>query len=404
MANSVSASFREVFAKDYQTTFYKENVARKIVNMAFKNDVKRANTYARTYAPTDYGQDDLQTYARGTAITITDMTDTREDLVINREFADGKYIDDFDQLQTNLEFASKYGENMAMACSNQMDADILGEWDQATSVVDDGSLGGTSGNGITLTTSNVLKVVSEVKKKLRKQNVPLNNLYGVISPEFEQILIEYGAGRDTSKGDQTNEDGRLMRFYDFDLYPSNLLGGSAVLALATQPTDGDTVVVNGITFTFKTTLGSTAGNVLIGADADAARLNLTTLINAPGTTTAQGVALSAANQRKIRNCTATNDATANTMTIDYKGLGVLVVSETLTAAADIWTAALQKQHNLFGRKEAIFAVVQSDPVPQPKEVPDKLGKNLLVGILYGYKSYQDSKPQMVDVALNSSTF
>lgn len=403
MSNSVSASFREVFAKDYQTTFYKQNVAKKIVDMSFKSDVYRARKYSRTYAPADYGQNDLQTYARGTAITITDMTDTEEELEINREFADGKYIDDFDQMQTNLEFASKYGENMAQACSNQIDADVLGEWDQATSVVDDGTLGGTSGNGIQLTTSNVLKVFSNVRKKLLKQNVPMDNLYGVISPEMEQVLIEYGAGRDTAKGDQANEAGFFKNFYGFDLYTSNLLGTSAVLAMATEPTANDTVVVNGITFTFVASPAA-AGDVDLGGSADVSRANLAAAINGGAGAGTAYIEVTAANRRKLRNCTATNDNSANTLTLDYKGLGVLTVSETLTAAADIWTTALQKQHCLFGRKKAIYSVVQAEPTPQPKEVPDKLGRNLLVGVLYGFKSYADSKPQMVDVALDSSAF
>lgn len=404
MANSVSASFRDVFAKDYQTTFYKENVAKKIVEMSFKSDVYRARKYKRTYAPTDYGQSNLQRYSRGSSITITDMTDTSEELVINSEFADGKYIDNFDQMQTNLEFAAKYGENMATSCSNQLDADILGEWVNAASVVDDGSLGGTSGNGITLTTSNVLKVVGEAKKKLKKQNVPTSELFGVISPEFEQVLLEYGAGRDTAKGDSLNEEGRLMNFYGFDLYVSNQLGTSAVLLISTNVTAGDTITINGVVFTVVSSIGTTAGNVLAGADQDATLTNLAALINTPGTTTATGVALSAADQRKLINCSATANLVANTLTVNYKGLGVLTVSETLTAAPDIWTTTLQKQHCLFGKKKSIWAVVQQEPTIQPKDVPDKLGKNLLVGTLYGYKSFTDTKPQLVDVAINSSAY
>ena len=102
--------------------------------------------------------------------------------------------------------------------------------------------------------------------------------------------------------------------------------------MATQPADGDPITIGGVTFTFKTVLGATAGNVLIGGSADAARANLAALINAPGTTTANGVALSAANQAIIQQqlrLTATNDNTANTMTVVGIGSGALVVSEAL---------------------------------------------------------------------------
>ncbi len=69
-----------------------------------------------------------------------------------------------------------------------------------------------------------------------KLNIPDKNLYGVISPEFEEILIQYGAGRDTSMGDNYNDNGYITMFYGFKLYRSNQLTGTASLFMATQPT------------------------------------------------------------------------------------------------------------------------------------------------------------------------
>lgn len=51
----------------------------------------------------------------------------------------------------------------------------------------------------------------------------------------------------------------------------------------TTPSDGDTVVVGGVTYTFKTALTPTAGQVLINGSADAALLNLIRAINHSGT-------------------------------------------------------------------------------------------------------------------------
>lgn len=400
MANTLSDGFKTVWAKEYQTIFHKLNVAKQICDMSFKPDLAKGNILKRVYRSDLSG--DLQTYTRGTAITINDVTDTAESLTISTQYANGIYRDDLDVIQDNYDFAAAYGKDIATHCSNQLDADVLGDWDQAASSVDDGDIGGTDGNGISLTTSNVLKVLATAKKKLKKLNVPAEGLFGVISPEFEQVLIEYGAGKDTKLGDDMAVGGKVMRFYDFDLYVSNQLGTSAVLAMATNPTAGDTVVINGVTFTAQTTIGTTEGNFLVGASADVSRGVLAAFINDPGTTSANQIALSKANQRKLRNCTATNDNVNNIMTLDYKGLGTLTVSETLTAAADVWTSAKQKQHCLFGRKGAITTVVQKDPVPEVKDVADKLGKNILVGILYGWKTYADGAKQLVDVQLDSS--
>lgn len=402
MANTFSPDFIDVWAKEQQRIFYKTNVARMFADMSFQSDLKSGDVLNRPYRSSN----NIQIYTRGSAITIDDKTDTQEALTVNAQFATGFYVDDFDKIQSNYDLAANYGKDDGIYLSNQIDADVLGEAANATSTVDDGTLGGTSGNGLTLTTSNVLATIAAAKKKLAKQNMALENgLFGVISPEFEEVLVQYGAGRDTVGGDKVQDNGFFRNFYGFDLYRSNQLSNTALLALATQPTDGDTVVINGITFTFKTTLGSTAGNVLIGASADAARLNLTTLINAPQTTTSEGVALSVANQRALRNAVvAVNDASANTMAITYKGVGALAVSETFTDATDTWTSTKTIQQNLFGIKSSPTLVIQSEPNIKIKEVPDKHGKNILNGVLYGYKTFADNAKMLVNVKLNASAF
>lgn len=284
--------------------------------------------------------------------------------------------------------------------SNQVDADILGEVFNATSTVDDGSIGGTAGNGIALSTSNILKVFGATKKALRFQNVPLDGAYGVLSPEFEDILVQYGIGRDTSMGDGVFTNGKIGTANGFELYVSNNTAGSAVLALATQPTANDTVTIEGVTFTFVSSIGTTAGNVLIGASADATRANLATLINAPATTTATGVALATQNARKFQACvTAVNDNTANTLTLKYKGVGTLTVSEALTDGTDTWTATKIKQHCLFGIKGNPVCVMQRTPSVMRKEEPKKLGANYLNGVLYGVKTFSDNAKQMVNVEI-----
>lgn len=401
MANSFSASFPEIWAREQQEAFYKTNVAMKIADTSFKSDMSMWDTLNRPYRSSV----NIQTYTPGTSITIDDRTDTNEQLSVNKKFATGFYMDDFDKIQSKYDLIANYAKDDAVKLSNQIDADVLGEVANATSTVDAGSVWGTSGNGISLSTSNVLGVMSAAKKALYKQNVDGNNLYAVISPEFEEILTQYIAGKDTMKGDKIGENGFIGSRYGFDLYRSNQSYGSVVLSLATQPTNTDTVVINGVTFTFVTSIGTTAGNVLIGADADAARLNLTTLINAPATTTATGVALSTQNARLFaENCTAVNDASANTCTISFKGVGVLEVSETLTDATDGFTAAKEKQHLLFGVKWNPTLVVQSDARVRIRDVETKLGVNILNGVLYGVKTFVDNAKKMVSVDIQSDGY
>ena len=401
MANSFTADFPEIWAREQQEIFYKENIAMKIADTSFKSQMSFGDTLNRPYRSSNA----VQAYVRGTDITINDKTDTNEQLSVNRQFATGFYMDDFDKIQSNYDLIAKYAKDDWILLSNQIDADVLWEYGNATSVVDDGTLWGTAGNSIALTTSNILQVISAAKKKLRKLNIPLTDLFGAVSPEFEDILIQYGAGRDTVMGDWLNKDGSIMNFYGFTLYGSNQLSGSAVLTMATDPTATNTVVIDGITFTAVTTIGTTAGNFLVGTDADTSRANLTALINNPTVTSANQVALSAENAKKVANTfTATNDDTADTMTVVVKWVGALTVSETLANASDIWTATKQAQHNVFGRKGWVTLVIQSDTRVQVKEEPKKFGKNILNGVLYGVKTFADGAKQLVDVQIKSSGF
>lgn len=93
------------------------------------------------------------------------------------------------------------------------------------------------------------------------------------------------------------------------------------------------------------------------------------------------------------------------MTVRYKGAGVLTVSETLTAVADVWTTTLQKQLCLLGvRNMCTTLVVQSAPKIYRKEEPKKIGGNYLSAMLYGIKTFNDNAKNSVRVEIASSGF
>jgi len=401
MSNSFTADFPEIWAKEQQEVFYKENVARQVADTSFKWEMSFGDTLNRPYRSANA----VQSYTRGTAITINDKTDTQEQLSVNRQFADGFYMDDFDKVQSRYYLIAAYAKDGWEYLSNIVDSDVLGEYSNAANTVDDGDIWGTDGNGIALTSSNVLKTISAAKRKLRKENVSATDLFGVISPEFEDILIQYGAGRDTSMWDTANQKGAVMSFYGFDLYVSNQTSGSAELTMAVDPTATNTIVISGVTFTAVTTIGTTAGNFLVGTNADTSRAVLAAFINDPSTTSANQVALSTEDAKVFANqISATNNDTTDILTVVAKWVGTLEVSETLADAWDIWTAVDQKQHNLFGKRGATTLVMQSDARPQVKQVPDKLGVNILNGVLYGVKTFIDGTKKLVDVQIKSSTF
>lgn len=393
MANSLSASFPEIRAGKQQTEFFKQNVAMKICNFQQGLEGKKyGDTLNRTYTSmSNY----VDPYVRGTAISIEDLTDTNEQLILNAEYAKGFYIDEHDDIQNMYSAALEYGKKTWEYLSNQVDALVLGEALNAASTVTVG----------TLATTNIISTLAGVNQALAKKNITSKDRYGVISPEFESILVQYVENKATVKGDQVGLNGYLMSYMGYDFYTSNQLTSTAVLSLATQPTANDTVTIAGQVFTFVSSIGTTAGNVLIGANVDATRANLATLVNAPGTTTSTGAALTGDALKLFKaRITAVNNNTADTLTVTAKGVGVLDVSETLTDATDTWTATSQLQHNLFGVKGNPYLIVQRMPKVIERMVQDKMGSNYLNTVLFGYKTFRDNSYAMVDVTIRCDAY
>ena len=220
--------------------------------------------------------------------------------------------------------------------------------------------------------------------------------------------MNYLAGKNSNLGDSTGLNGHIGNYYGFDIYEANTLTWTATVNISVEPTDGDTVtfqtvtedgVTQTITFTFKTTLGSTAGQVLIGGSASASNTNLAALINAPGTTTAQGVALSSGNQAGLFRMAAT--ATSTSTALVAKGSSFFVTSATFTSGSNGFAANTQIQHQLGGVKGATDLVIQKKPNVEIKEVPNMLGKNILPWTLYGWKTFTSNLPRLINVAIRT---
>lgn len=416
MANSLNnTTFQQFWSRRMQRKHAKEAVYRAITSFEEQTLLKQGDTVHRPYRSAIIGQ----TYTRGIAVTIQDLTNTDETLTVNTAEVFPFYIDDLDQLQSNFRFINEYADDAGIQLVNFIDADILAEYANAGSVIDDSVINpqtGVAGNGVTVDSSNVQKIFSSAKARLARKNVAKNGMFAVITPDLEQNLTDYLAGKNSNLGDSTSLNGHIGHYYGFDLYRSNNVTWTAKLTIATQPNDGDTVtfktydvygVVQTATATFKTTLGATAGNVLIGGSASAARTNLAALLSAPGVTTANGVAFSSTIRGALfyGNAWVATDDGVSAVTIVAPGAGFVQVASNLTASVtDGWVAAKQIQHCLFGIKGAIDVVIQARPTTEIKDVPDKIGKNILPWILYGKKTFKEGVSKLVDVQIRTDSY
>lgn len=410
-ANPNTLNMSEVWTKSYQINHDKIPVYPAISNYRLAAGLKKGDTVHRQYSSNLVAN----VMAGDGGYSTQAFTDTDETLVINKEYETSVYIKALDELQADLPLREQYAKRSMVAIFNQIDGDILGLYDQFTQTLDDGDMGGTAGNGVTLTTANIKKMFFTAARLLRKQNILLDNpaqftgfkseddkgrmAVAVITPEVYQLLLEAVDGKDTVFGDKVAQSGHAGMFAGFNLFLSNAVGWSARLELPTIPTAGDTITINGVTLTAAADNSATnAGDFSIEAAVDDAAANLVNLINGTGSTGSDDyIELSAANRALLKNITATYNSSTNMLTLKATGKGSVAVSETLTPSGDIWTSALQVQHLLFGVANAIDVVIQKEPNMEINPVSGKIGKDIVTWTACGYKVFQEGKAEMIDV-------
>jgi len=400
MANSLSASFPTRWAREMQERLEKMDIFRKQANFRLEADLKDGDTVKRVYRSNIVPAE----YTRGTDVTFKDITDTAESLVVDKTPIMPFYVDDLDALQSHYDTREQYTADTVSDLNHIIDGYYQAEVTNATYTIDAADFGGTAGTGASITPANIQKMFALAKKKLSRGKVKNGEKFANLTPDVMQALLEYLAGKESVLGDKTGEAGHQGRYYGFELYETNAAYWTGRLNLATQPTNTDTIVINGVTFTFVSSIGTTAGNVLIGANVDATRVNLTTLINAPGTTTANGVALSNDDQALLYGITATDVAASDWMNLTYRGAGGIVVSETLTDATDGWSTTLCMNQLMFGVKGAVDFVIQKQPTVQIEKAENRLGFKVIPYTLFGKKTFRDGARKLINVKVNTISY
>lgn len=392
--------YAKQFDNAYQEVFQKTLVAKDIMNTRFESVLRYGASVER--AIYDMSGVLVRTVSRGSASTIDTITDSTELLTINIEKEAVFHISDGEATQAGpLNPGTVIGKQVGHKVALDLDGRCFAEVLNALYSFDNGDLttGTSSGTAITLSSTTVPQMTSRMSAKLRNKNNQdiMTNMVLVVDSYAASDITQYLLGKNIDMAGSVFKNGYTGDVNNAQLYISENLSSTSVLSIATAPTDGDTVTIAGVTFTFKTTLGSTPGNVAIGGSADAARLNLSELINAPGTTDAGQVALSAADQVTMSKYVSTDDAGANTLTIVGTGTGRTLVSETLTDGTDTFTKNYLNCY--YGKKGAIDLVIQDMKQVDMRVTTDRRGTNVFSSYLAGIKTFADGAKKFLNVKI-----
>lgn len=401
-ANSVSALNPQFWAREAQRSLFVENKAMAIANTTLRNLVAgEGDTVTRTIISYPASA----TYTPGTDITNRTVTASSEDLSIATWLASKVTVDDTERVQSIIALGTNISNKMMKDHNNRIEQAVLAEVTNAQHTIDDGNVGGTAGNNAVVNTNTVPQFFIAADTKLDAIDAPKEGRTAVVGGHFLGQLKLQQASRATSFGDGVNTRGVVTNLFGWDILYSNNLPYEAALTIATNPTATDTITIAGVTFIFVATLAA-AGDLHIGSTAADTVANMVVALNALDTAIAETATtgytpISAENVfllRDKRRITAT--ATSATVTT-ISGYGDIVVSETLTAAADVWSG--QRQDSLFLVKGAIDIIVQIPPKIEVVRDQDQFADIVKSLLGYGKKTYADGAREMVRVKIDAST-
>lgn len=393
-----------------QENLYSESVA----NVVCDVDTKQLGTVYNPFTSRPAVADGAVSSATYPIATYTADADS---LQINRRATASEHVDSYDWKSVDFNLLSDRGMNMGKAIAQVIDGFTfnLPVGLSGVAQLDDGDFGGTDGNAKVSSNTVIDDIINGALTELHVGNAINSKKFMLVSPYEANDLRGYLQSTGNMVADQVIREGIASKvakvgttFSGVDVFMTNNLTQTAVLALATNPTAADTITFAGVTYTFVAALTGADGEVHIASTVDITRANLAEAINGttfPGDTdeaeaTDTGYsAISTVDQATLSRLSvvATNNNSANTLTITCNG--TFKVSETLTDATDAWGTPYR--YLLLGDYGAISLYLPSAGMDyEEKSVSAKAGRELFMEQLYNATVWTRNKERVVTIKVS----
>jgi hypothetical protein len=407
-------SYKQVWTNEYQKSNWAVPVYPVIADLQFTAGLQVGDTVNRRYRNNPIFSKTLGTDG---AYNVQTYSEANETFQISKQREASVRIVKPTVLMTDLNVTESYGKQLANAIYQEIDGDTLDACRaNAGQTIDDGSFGGTAGNGLSVSISNIANIPVLAMEKFMGANVVYNTnttfgklayedyggmLSWIIPPQVWTIIQQYFMARMTPGGDQVQTNGFKGQFGNFNLFVSTNLSMTARLALGVNPTDGDTFTIKGVTLRFKSALAAD-GDIVIGVDFGTTCTSVAAALNALTTTTAtfQGFSSSdtiSENGYTIAKSDALHglSATANSASVDIvlKGTGKQTLSNSLTSASNGFattaTAPLQIVSSIFMVAKNVSLAVRQDPEIYENPVSNSIARDYVMWTVYDNKVFKD---------------
>lgn len=383
MANNLDAFSPEYWSARTQRLLKKKLIAREIASMEEQATLRDGDMVHRPY----YSDVVVNNYTKGVDVTVQDVSATDEYLVVNKSKEATVYIDEIDVKQNKYDAANKYIDRMTYALKKDIDGAFLQEVLNAEYTMDDGDMGGTPGNPVTVSVANAFKLFTLTEAKMNANDIEdTKPWFFVITPDvkanIQQTNLVNGfqqadaALRGTLKG-----MGYLGTWGNFNIFVSNNVAHSNKVTVSSLAA-ADTLTVNGVTITF-------AAAPAAAGECKPTLAALKGMINGVMATAGDYVEFAAADRAKLLavNAKAIDDGTNVTIVtaghVAYAQSGVTLGGE----VAHCWA----------GQYGCSDMVIQKDVAVQKNKEPKKTGYNYLCWTLYGIKTFTEGAKRCIKV-------
>lgn len=385
MAQNLSAFIPELWSRRIQYLTHNALVATQICSFEEQPDLKYGDRIHRPY-PNDLVVND---YTKYTDTTQQDLIGTDEYLDIDQSKEISFAIDEVDWIQMKYDLENSYVERAAYRLANDIDGKVLSEVSNANVTCDASDLG--SSGDIALSTSNCLNAIMTAGAKLTANGCEMDKTWAlVVSPKTASIIAQTVAQDWFSLADLALKNGYAGNFAGYKVYSSNNVSHGRTISFSSVVAT-DAITVGGVTFTFVSSIGTTPGNVLVGANDAASLANLAAAINGWAGAGTNYVEVSASDRAKLKGARLNLDSTTGALT----SAGAVVVSTEDTTI----TVGNATEHALLCRPGAIDLVMQQNIDVRKTPLPKQKADYFIISTLYGVKTFTEGEERMVDIKI-----
>lgn len=383
-------ALKQEFWGDLQVDLAVKNTAVYLANERLKNLI---STNGKKAHRSLLSHPDRGTYTPHEDINFQQKKGSKQSLEVDTFEYAAETIDIVEQMQTEEDLVSHSSKSIREGLLNGVEQHYISEIDNAHHEIAGGAAQSISHDGI-------LQYFEEAEGTLGAYDAPYETKMraAVFGPRTVAKLRRSKSERDTGLGDSTLQNGVVGPWHGWTVVQNNNLPWSADLDLDTNPTDGDTITIAGVTFTFKDST-SDEGDVEIETDVDDTRDNLVDAINGDDGDYEDLDERDAYMIRRKRSIKAENDSGSDKVTLE--GYGDIATSEDLTDGDDGFDN--EEQESVFMIRGAIDLVVQFMRLEIPrKEAGFADMPKGVVGL--GTKTFKDGEIMMVKLTVDASDF